>query len=397
MIQRPELAGLIDEFTQFRRDLHRHPELAFTETRTATLISDRLRQYGITVTTHIGGTGVVGVLRRGSGSKSIGLRADTDALPIHEHNQFRHASQTAGIMHACGHDGHTSMLLMAAKYLAQHGKFNGSIVFIFQPAEEIGQGANKMIEDGLFVRFPVDAIYGLHNVADLPAGHLGAVVGPITAGSSIFRITVQGQGSHAAMPHHGHDPLFTGMQIASALQGIISREKDPLDSAVLSVTEFHSGEVLNAVPDSATLAGAVRTFKQQVTDLIENRMRTIAENISTAFGCQAQVEFERFCPPTINSAKEAALALAAMGQMLEAKQVHTGYLPSMAAEDFACFLQHKPGCYANIGNGLGEHRETLHGDGPCLVHNPSYDFNDGILYTGANYWVTLAETYLAGE
>lgn len=394
-MKRPQLADMVDEFKKFRRDLHIHPELGFEEKRTAQLIVDKLHQYNITVTNDLGGTGVISVIKRGSSNKVIGLRADTDALPIKEDNRFNHASKNFGKMHACGHDGHTSMLLMAAKYLALYGKFDGSVVFVFQPAEEIGQGAKKMIDEGFFSRFTVDAMFGMHNISELPAGHLGIVPGPVSASSIVFEINIQGVGSHAAMPHNGRDPLFTGVQIVNALQGIISREKNPLDLAVLSVTQFNSGEVLNAVPSQATIRGAVRTFDNKVTDLIENRMRLVTQNIANAFDCNATLDFERFCPPTINTTRETKLAVSVMEQVVGQNKVHTNYSPSMISEDFGWFLQNVPGCYGFIGNGLGEHREVPHGDGPCLLHNPSYDFNDNILYTGANYWITLVENYLA--
>lgn len=392
-----KLVDMISEFKQFRRDLHIHPELSFEENRTAMLISEKLTEYGIKTSTGIAGTGVVGVLKRGNGKKVIGLRADTDALPIHEQNKFAHASQFPGKMHACGHDGHTSMLLMAAKYLGLYGNFNGTVVFLFQPAEEIGQGAKKMLDEGLFTRFPLDAVFGLHNIAEIPAGDLGVIPGAITAGSSVFKITIKGAGGHAAMPHNGRDPLFTAMQIANALQGIISREKNPLDCAVLSISEFHSGNTMNVMPDDAWLAGAVRTFNNDITDLIERRMRSIVENISMAFGCKAEVYFERFCPPVINTKAQTEFAISVMKQVAGENRVHTDLAPTMASEDFAFFLRDTPGCYANIGNGSGEHREEPHGDGPCIVHNPGYDFNDNILYTGADYWVTLAENYLVTD
>lgn len=389
-----KLNNMIDEFKEFRRNLHAYPELGFEEVRTEKLICEKLNEYGIKVTKNLGGTGVVGSLKKGSSKKCIGLRADTDALPIREDNRFNHASKNLGKMHACGHDGHTSMLLMAAKYLALHGNFDGEVVFVFQPAEELGQGAKKMIDDGFFDQFKIDSIFGMHNVSEIPTGHLGVVSGPITASSIIFQILIKGIGSHAALPHNGRDPLFTGVQIINALQSIINREKNPLDLAVLSITEFKSGEVINAVPSEAKISGAARTFDNKVTDLIENRMRKIIENISSAFDCSATLNFSRFCPPTINTQEQTNLAISVMEEVVGLSKMHTDYKPSMISEDFGWFLQYVPGCYAIIGNGLGEHRQQPHSDGPCLLHNPGYDFNDDILHIGANYWITLVENYL---
>jgi amidohydrolase len=335
------------------------------------------------------------VLKRGSSLRCVGLRADMDALPITEINTFGHRSQNEGRMHACGHDGHTAMLLGAAKYLAEHGKFDGTIVFIFQPAEEGGAGARAMIKDGLFEQFPVDAVFGIHNWPGILAGRFGVTQGPIMASSNEFRITVKGIGSHAALPHYGHDPVFTAVQIANGLQGIITRNKKPIDTAVLSITQIHAGDASNVVPDEAWLGGTVRTFTVETLDLIERRMRTIAESTAAAYECEASVDFHRNYPPTINDAEQTRFAASVMMEVVGKENVNASVEPTMGAEDFSFMLLAKPGCYAFLGNGEGSHREAGHGLGPCMLHNASYDFNDALLSVGSTYWVRLAEKFLA--
>jgi hippurate hydrolase len=391
----PELLAARDEIQSLRRTIHAHPELRYEEVRTADLVARTLEGWGIEVHRGLGKTGVVGVLKRGTGKRSIGLRADMDALPIQELNGFEHRSQEAGKMHACGHDGHTAMLLGAAQYLARHGEFDGTVVFIFQPAEEGGAGARAMIEDGLFERFPVDAVFGLHNWPGMPAGSFGVTEGPIMASSNEFRIDIRGTGAHAALPHNGRDPVFAALQIGNALQSIITRNKKPIETAVLSITQIHAGDAVNVIPDDAWLAGTVRTFTTDTLDLIEDRMRKIAEATAVAYDCTATVTFHRNYPPTINSREETRFAVEVMREVVGAERVDAQTEPTMGAEDFSFMLLAKPGCYAFLGNGDGAHRDSGHGAGPCMLHNASYDFNDELLPVGATYWVRLAQRFLA--
>ncbi|MGI4812840.1 MAG: M20 aminoacylase family protein [Janthinobacterium lividum] len=393
----PDIEESVDALRALRRDLHAHPELAYDEHRTAGLIADELTRLGLDVQRGIGRTGVVGTLRAGGGSAAIGLRADMDALPINEKNAFAHRSVHAGRMHACGHDGHVAMLLGAARYLARHRHFDGTVHFIFQPAEEGGAGASAMIKDGLFERFPVDAVFGLHNWPGMRAGSFGVCAGPIMASSNEFKITVIGTGSHAALPHMGHDPVFAAVQIASALQGVITRNKRPLDAAVLSITQIHAGEASNIVPSEAWLGGTVRTFSAETLDVIEAAMRRVAEGTALALGCTVNFSFHRNYPPTINSAPEAALAASVMQAIVGEQNVEWPVDPTMGAEDFSFMLRERPGCYAFIGNGEGAHREISHGAGPCTLHNASYDFNDEILSLGSTYWVKLVERFLTAD
>lgn len=391
----PEVLAARDEIQSLRRSIHAHPELRYEETQTADLVAQCLEKWGLRVHRGLGKTGVVGVLQRGTGMRSVGLRADMDALPIQELNTFAHRSQTPGKMHACGHDGHTAMLLGAARYLSQHGDFDGTIVFIFQPAEEGGAGARAMIEDGLFTQFPVDAVFGIHNWPGMPEGTFGVTEGPIMASSNEFRIDVKGIGAHAAMPHNGRDPVFAAIQIGNALQSIITRNKKPIDTAVLSITQIHAGDAVNVIPNDAWLAGTVRTFTTETLDLIESKMVKIAEATASAFDCSATVSFNRNYPPTVNSADETRFAVEVMRELVGAENVEDRTEPTMGAEDFAFMLQAKPGCYAFLGNGDGGHRDTGHGAGPCMLHNASYDFNDELLPVGTTYWVRLAQRYLA--
>ncbi|MBU6489954.1 MAG: amidohydrolase [Burkholderiales bacterium] len=391
----PEVLAARDEIQSLRRSIHAFPELRYEETRTADLVAQCLEKWGLRVHRGLGKTGVVGVLQRGTGSRSIGLRADMDALPIQELNTFEHRSQAPGKMHACGHDGHTAMLLGAARHLAEHGGFDGTIVFIFQPAEEGGAGAQAMIEDGLFERFPVDAVFGIHNWPGMPAATFGVTEGPMMASSNEFRIDVKGVGAHAAMPHNGRDPVFAAIQIGNALQSIITRNKKPIDTAVLSITQIHAGDAVNVIPDDAWLAGTVRTFTTETLDMIESKMLKVAEATAAAFDCAATVNFHRNYPPTINSVDETRFAVEVMREVVGSEKVDPRTEPTMGAEDFAFMLQAKPGCYAFLGNGDGGHRDAGHGAGPCMLHNASYDFNDELLPVGTTYWVRLAQRYLA--
>ena len=392
----PEILESAASIAQIRRNIHAHPELRFEEKRTAELVAEALSSWGIPVFKGLGQTGVVGRLDGDLGpGKMIGLRADMDALPLQEKNTFAHASTNPGKMHACGHDGHTAMLLGAAQYLSNHREFKGSVIFIFQPAEEGGAGAQEMIEDGLFEQFPCDAVFGLHNWPGLEEGHFGVTTGPMMASSNEFSIEIQGKGGHAALPHNSADPIMAGVQIAQALQTIITRNKRPVDAAVISITQFHAGKTSNVIPDAAMLGGTVRTFTLEVLDLIERRLHEIANQVASAFDCKADVEFKRNYPPLINHERETLFASHVMKELVGEARVNTRIDPTMGAEDFAFMLLKKPGCYVFLGNGDGDHRMTGHGMGPCHLHNPSYDFNDALIPVGINYWVRLAQTFLA--
>jgi hippurate hydrolase len=377
-----------------RRDIHAHPELCYEEQRTADVVASRLTEWNIPVVRGLGVTGVVGIIKNGASERAIGLRADMDALPMQELNTFEHASRHAGKMHACGHDGHTAMLLGAAHYLSQNRNFDGTVYLIFQPAEEGGAGARRMIEDGLFERFPMDAVYGLHNWPGMAAGKFGVVAGPMMASSNEFRVVVKGKGAHAAQPHRGIDPVMVAVQIAQAWQTIISREKNPLETAVLSITQIHAGSATNVIPDDAVLIGTVRTFTTEVLDLVERRMGEIAHGVAAAFNASVDFSFKRNYPPLVNHAAQTAFAIEAMKAVVGEDNVDANVEPTMGAEDFAFMLQAKPGCYVFLGNGDGEHRLGGHGLGPCQLHNGSYDFNDQLLPIGASYWVRLVEMSL---
>jgi hippurate hydrolase len=382
------------ELQQIRRDIHAHPELCYEEQRTADLVAARLTEWGIPIVRGLGVTGVVGIIKNGTSTRAIGLRADMDALPMQELNSFEHASRHAGKMHACGHDGHVAMLLGAAHYLSRHRNFDGTVYLIFQPAEEGGGGARRMIEDGLFEQFPMEAVYGMHNWPGLPMGSFGVVPGPMMASSNEFRVVVKGKGAHAAQPHRGVDPVMVAVQIAQSWQTIISREKNPLDTAVLSITQIHAGSATNVIPDEAVLIGTVRTFTTGVLDLIERRMEEIAAGVASGFNASVDFGFKRNYPPLVNHAQQTAFAVEAMKAVVGSDKVDTDVEPTMGAEDFAYMLQAKPGCYVFIGNGEGEHRSAGHGLGPCQLHNASYDFNDQLLPIGASYWARLAEMSL---
>ena len=382
------------ELQAIRRNIHTYPELSYQETRTGDLVAEKLTAWGIPVLRGMGVTGVVGVIRRGTSNAAIGLRADMDALPMQEFNTFAHASRHDGKMHACGHDGHTAMLLGAAHYLAQHGQFDGTVYVIFQPAEEGGAGAQKMIEDGLFEQCPMQAVYGMHNWPGAPTGSFSVTPGPMMASSNEFEVIVRGKGAHAAQPHKGVDPIMVAVQIAQSWQTIVSRNKSPLDAGVLSITQIHAGSATNVIPDDATLIGTVRTFTLPVLDLLEQRMRDVATHTAAAFGAEVQFNFHRNYPPLINHAAETAFAVGVMQTIVGVEHVDAAVEPTMGAEDFAFMLQHKPGCYVFLGNGDGGHRELGHGLGPCNLHNPSYDFNDDLLPIGATYWIELAQAAL---
>ncbi len=375
-----------------RRDIHAHPELCFEEVRTADLVAAKLTEWGIPIHRGLGTTGVVGIVKNGTSKRAIGLRADMDALPMQEFNTFSHASQNKGKMHACGHDGHTAMLLAAAQHFAKQRLFDGTVYLIFQPAEEGGGGAREMIKDGLFEQFPMDAVFGMHNWPGTEVGKFAVSPGPVMASSNEFKVVIRGKGAHAALPHNGLDPVPVACQMVQAFQTIITRNKKPIDAGVISVTMIHAGEATNVIPNSCELRGTVRTFSVEVLDMIEARMRQIAEHTCAAFGLSCEFEFFRNYPPTVNSAKEAEFARAVMASIVGPDNV-LQQEPTMGAEDFSFMLQVKPGCYNFIANGDGSHRDIDHGGGPCMLHNPSYDFNDDLIPLGATYWVRLAEAW----
>lgn len=387
------LASQADFFTALRRDIHAHPELGFQEHRTSELIAKTLSAWGIPVHRGLGGTGIVGVLEGGDNRRAIGLRADMDALPIAERNALPHASTYSGRMHACGHDGHIAMLLAAARYMSLHRTFDGTVYLIFQPAEEGGAGgARRMIEDGLFERFAMDAIFGVHNWPGVPAGRFAVRTGPVFASSNEFEITIRGRGAHAAMPHTGVDPIPVACQMVDMFQTVISRNTRPTDAAVISVTIFKAGEAVNVIPESCELRGTVRAFSIHVIDMIEVRMRRIAEATCAAFGSTCDFAFRRRYPPTVNHDNEARFVREALIGFVGQENVQQ-FEPTMAAEDFSFYLLERPGCYFVIGNGDGEHHVAGHGAGSCTLHSPSYEFNDDLIVLGGAMWVRLVESW----
>jgi hippurate hydrolase len=383
------IADFHDEMTAWRHDIHMHPETAFEEHRTADVVAKKLESFGIEVHRGLATTGIVGVLRAGSGQRAIGLRADMDALDVHETNTFAHASTLHGKMHACGHDGHTCMLLGAAKHLAETRNFDGTVYFIFQPAEENEGGGRVMVEEGLFDKFPCKDVYGMHNIPGIPVGKFAIRPGPMMAAYDVFEVIVEGKGAHGAMPHHGVDPVVVASHIVTALQSIVARNIDPMDTAVVSTTQIHSGDTWNVIPQTAMLRGTVRTFKTHVQDFIERRIEEIARNVAAAFGASTTFRYERRYPATVNSEAETENAARAAAALVGDANVNRNPTPAMGSEDFAWMLRAKPGAYIWIGNGDGE--------GSCMVHNPGYDFNDEVLPLGASYWVTLVEQQLARQ
>jgi len=391
----PGLIKVPEAIYAIRRDIHRHPELAFQEKRTADVIACMLESWGLKTHRGLAGTGVVGVLRCGVGDKSIGLRADMDALPIQELNQFDHASAYPGKMHACGHDGHCAMLLAAAFELARTRRFDGTVYFIFQPAEESDAGARRMIEEGLFETFPMDAIFGMHNWPGLGVGKFAVHSGPMMASDTEFRIRLTGKGGHAALPHQCVDPMPPMMHIVQGLQSIISRNNDAQSAAVISVTHMGAGgdDTLTVVPDTALIGGTFRTLSRNSMSLIETRIKEISTGVASAFGCLVDVNFKSDYPPLINHVRETDFCTRVLCGLFGEDQIIRNGKASMAAEDFAHMLEHKPGCYVFVGNGGGGHRSLSHGPGPCVLHNASFDFNDEVLPIGATYWVRLAESW----
>ncbi len=382
----PAIEKFAPEMTGWRRDIHAHPELGFQEQRTSDLVATQLAAFGIEVHRGVGRTGVVGVLRAGTSKRTLGLRADMDALPIQEANTFDHRSRHEGRMHACGHDGHTTMLLGAAKYLAATRNFDGTVNFIFQPAEEGIGGAKAMIDDGLFRRFPCEAVFGMHNRPGMPLGRFAVKAGAMMAGGAFFDIDIEGRGAHGARPESGVDPVLAAAHVIAALQSIVARNVRPVDTAVLSVTQVHGGDAYNVIPQTARLSGTVRAFSNEVMELVGRNMARVAEGVASGFGAKAKTDFRVIFPPTINNPAEAEFAAGICAGLVGAENVKRDPALIMASEDFAFMLNEVPGCYINIGNGDGE--------GACEVHNPSYDFNDRALPLGASFFARLVETRL---
>ncbi|SDV47189.1 M20 aminoacylase family protein [Chitinasiproducens palmae] len=390
----PEAHSDYSHIVKIRHHLHAHPELRFEERATSSFVAKILRENGLSVEEGIGGYGVVATLKRGTSDKAIALRADMDALPLQELNTFQHASQHGGKMHACGHDGHTAILLGAAMALSRSTDFDGTLHFVFQPAEEGGAGAKRMIDDGLFERFKIDAIYGIHNWPGLPAGSFGVRQGGLMASSNTFNVKLSGKGSHAGQPHQSVDPVMAAVHLAQALQTILSRNVDPNVAAVLSVTQIHAGTADNIIPERATLSGTVRTFDSDTLDLIENRMAALTDNVAAAFAVDAEFHFNRLYPALINHDRETQKAVEAMVATVGHDRVQAQIDRSFASEDFSFFLQQKPGCYAFLGNGVLP--TDCSSDMPISqqLHSPLYDFNDDIIAPGISYWLTLVKTAL---
>ncbi len=384
-----EIQEIHAEMRDWRQHFHQFPETAFEETKTSAFISSQLKSFGLEVHEGLGKTGIVASLSSGKSSKRIALRADMDALFINEKNDLPYKSQHNGKMHACGHDGHSAMLLGAAKYLATHADFNGTVYFIFQPAEEGRAGAKQMIDEGLFELFPADCVFGLHNFPDIPQGHFAIKSGPIMASFDCFEVILSGQATHAAMPHLGNDVLLAAAQVITTLQTIVSRNVNPADAAVLSITQVHGGNTWNAIPNSVVLRGTYRCFNSDVQQLIKDKLIQFVESLAEGFGLTSEITINpenAGYPVTSNSEAETAIAISVAQKVVGIDNVDLQPIPSMGSEDFSFMLQEKPGCYVWLGNGSS--------DGDCLLHNPHYDFNDEILTVGASYWVKLVKTIL---
>ena len=382
----PEIAARHAEHRRWRHEIHANPELAYEEHQTADLVVRELTAAGIPFERGLGRTGVVATIEGRAPGKRIGLRADMDALPLQEMNDFAHRSQRAGVMHACGHDGHTVMLLAAAEHLARHRDFDGTIHCIFQPAEEGEAGAKAMMDDGLFERFPMDAVFGLHNWPWLPVGQMALRTGPVMASMDIFEATLKGRGGHAAQPHMAIDPIVVAASIVQAWQSIVSRNVDPLEAGVVSVTQIHAGHAWAVIPEEVVLRGTVRSFKPAVQALIERRLQELGAGIAAAHGCTLEFRYERRFPATINTGPETDFAARVATGLLGSENILRDAAPSMGSEDFGWMLQVKQGNYAWLGTG---------GETSCLLHNPRYDFNDEAIPLGASYWVQLAREFLA--
>lgn len=376
-----------DEFIAIRRRIHQHPELAFEEFRTSELVAEQLQSWGYRVERGLGGTGVVAQLQRGNGIRRLGLRADMDALPILEKTGLPYASRRTGVMHACGHDGHTAMLLAAARHLAHEGRFSGTLNLIFQPAEEGGGGALRMIEEGLFERFPCDAVFAMHNGPGVPQGRLVFRDGPMMASSDYATITLHGVGGHGAEPHRAADPIVAAAGIVMALQTIVSRNADPMEMAIVTVGALNAGRTNNVIPDTATLELTVRALAREMRELLERRIRTLVDAQARSFDVRAEVDYRRGYPVLVNTPAETAFARGVGIELVGAQNVVENGPALSASEDFAFMLERVPGSYLLVGNGDGE--------GACMVHNPGYDFHDGNIAIGSAYWVHLAERFLA--
>ncbi len=383
----PRLADWMPELTAWRRDFHAHPELGYEEHRTAALVAERLASFGLEVSTGVGGTGVVGTLRNGPGNHAISLRADMDALPMTEANEFAHRSTTPGRMHACGHDGHTTTLLAAARLLAARRNFSGTVHFVFQPAEEGGAGAARMIEDGLFERFPCDAMFGAHNDPTLPLGTISASPGTVNAAADELTITITGRGGHAARPHATIDPVLAGAQIILGLQTIVSRRVAPLDSCVVSICQFHAGSAHNVIPGEAILNGTVRTMTEAVQDQVAREIPALIHHLAAASGATADVIYDRGYPPVVNDADAATRLRAAASSLFGDDRVIADLPASMGAEDFSYFAHHRPACFFRIGQNDGT-------NGTFGLHHPRYDFNDHAIPIGASLFAALVEQEL---
>lgn len=381
----PEIAANRDELVALRRDIHAHPELAYEEKRTANLVAERLSEWGLEVHRGLATTGVVGTLSTGDGP-AVGLRADMDALPLQETNVFSHRSRHDGKMHACGHDGHTAMLLGAARFLARSEEFAGTIRFIFQPAEEAAGGAKVMMDDGLFKLFPVEAVFGMHNWPGLDVGRFAMRSGAMMASLDCFDIVIEGRGAHGALPHQGVDPVHAAAQVVTALQSIVSRNIDPLHAAVISVTRIHGGDAYNIIPDQVSLGGGIRCFDREVRELLKVRIAEVVEGVCTGLGARGAVDFVSGYPAVVNHPAAVGLAADVAAAIVGTENVDAEAPPVLGSEDFAYMLEEKPGCYILIGNGAGE--------GTCMIHNPGYDFNDDVVTLGATYWVKLAQAFL---
>jgi hippurate hydrolase len=378
-----------NELIEVRRDIHAHPELAFEESRTSSLVAEHLKKWGIETHVGLAKTGVVGVIngKKNSG-KSIALRADMDCLPMHEQNSFDHKSKSEGRMHACGHDGHTTMLLGAARYLAETRNFDGTAYLIFQPAEEGGGGGEVMVKEGLFERFPANEVYALHNWPGLPPGQMAVRAGPVMAATDEVQITLRGRGGHGAMPHLVVDPVVAAAQVISALQTIASRNVNPVDAVVVSICSMQTSQLgaFNVIPDFVRLVGTVRTFRHDTRDLAEQRVKQICSKIAEALGASAEIDYRRGYPATINSAREAQFAARVGERLFGRGNVFTEHEPTMGGEDFSYMLQARPGAYVFLGQGGAA--------GGCFLHNPNYDFNDEVIPLGAGYLAALVEESL---
>ena len=383
----PRALDFHDDLAAIRRDIHAHPELAFAEQRTSDIVAAKLAEYGCEVHRGLATTGVVGTIRKGNSLRAVGLRADMDCLPMQEANSFAHRSQNDGRMHACGHDGHTTMLLGAARYLSRTRNFDGTVHFIFQPGEEGFGGGRVMVQEGLFDKFPCDAVFAMHNKPGIPVGEMATTLGPLLAASDRFDVKVKGTGTHAAHPHSGNDPFIIASQIVLALQTIPSRNIDPIDSAVISIGFIRGGSAYNVIPDEVHIGGTVRSFRAEVQDLLEKRMGEVARGTAAAYGATCEFNYRRGYPSTVNDAFEAEFAAGVAAEVCGGDKVSTTIAPSLGGEDFSYMLQKVPGAMLWLGNGPGE--------GGCFLHNTKYDFNDTALPVGVSFFARLAERFLA--